>query len=87
MLTKQLQPIPSNLKILCYACENTLATHIRCYRFKESATEIGLCPACITLDAKRLLDKEVGGHGVAENPSVLTKLQTRISFWPIPIVV
>ncbi len=60
MIAEEPKPIPENLQMPCYACENEPATHLCKFKVGELSVQVCLCPACMKLDTHYLLRNTIG---------------------------
>jgi len=68
MLSHPPQPLPDNVSMPCYACEQIPATHVCRFKVGELSIQVCLCTECMKIDTTRLLKNTIGIQGVAEKP-------------------
>jgi hypothetical protein len=66
MQIKSPKPLPADLQMPCYACENEPATHVCRYHIGELSVQVCLCQACMKIDTERLLKSTIGIQAVEE---------------------
>ena len=54
------KPLPTDLRMPCYACETEPATHVCRYHIGELFVQVCLCRACMKIDTDRLLKSTIG---------------------------
>lgn len=67
MITEESKPLPGKLAMPCYSCEERLASHVRRLKVGELTVQVCLCPQCMQMDTRRLLNVTVG---IAEKPAL-----------------
>ena len=65
MMIETPQPLPETLEMQCYCCEIQQATHLCRYMVGDLAVQVCLCPGCMKIDTRRLLENTVGIQGIA----------------------
>ena len=68
MLIETPQPLPENVSMLCYACEQQPATHVCRFKVGALSVQVCLCPQCMKMDTQRLLKNTIGIQGISEKP-------------------
>lgn len=68
MMTEEPKPLPHNLRMPCYACEDRPATHVCRYRIGELVVQVCLCAECMKIDTLRLLKNTIGIQGLCAQP-------------------
>jgi hypothetical protein len=68
MMTEEPKPLPRDLYMPCYSCEERRATHVCRYKIGELAVQVCLCAECMKIDTMRLLKKTIGLRGITAPP-------------------
>ena len=69
MITEDIKPLPETLGIPCYACEIRPASHVRRLIVGELTVQVCLCPECMQIDTRRLLNNTVGIEETIDLPA------------------
>jgi hypothetical protein len=65
------KPLPTELKMPCYACETEPATHVCRFHIGELFVQVCLCRVCMKIDTDLLLKNTIGLQEVdGEMPKV-----------------